>query len=404
MDIHIVTEAHYFSIDENNLSNITLVDKVVLTDFHDGALKDIFNNEFNQQYSPTFQSYGRQVFVRIKLLHEPEKVRIAQDGDRVIWHGLWKNDKEYEVHNRDFKWKLPKFNLNLPEFSLVFIDDINVLFYAKKSWIQKDIPVLPYKTAANLPPKETNLPPAPPVNPDPPATMPPENEPTTLSPKDTTNLPPVNPGPPATIPPENEPTNVPPTISTTILQPTEPTILTSTVPATTTTSPLALINSSISNTIGNGSSSNTKNTTSQILPKPEAQIQNNKTLSEEDASSKDNNACSLFDKNLGWFLISIVIIVLAEIIILVNLIVFKFRGAKKLKEAMAKKKVQKSGKKNKMKPSKKKKQKTSTKEKSTKEKSVTKTEDAGKTTASEAPKTTTVEQTNYFAVNETSKK
>uniref|UniRef100_A0AC35GUS6 Uncharacterized protein n=1 Tax=Panagrolaimus sp. PS1159 TaxID=55785 RepID=A0AC35GUS6_9BILA len=174
-DGHSDPEAHFYAIDENNLSNIPLVDKIKLTHFHDGCLKAIFENNFGYfKYGnlPAFQSYGRQVFVSHKYDNTiyfgfPPRV------EEYSWNGLWKNDDfkvvQREIHHSPL---------------------LNVLFWVKKSWIQKDKPAIPYTKAepTTFSSKTTRVPTTlPPASSKPlaPTTAPAPTEP----PKTTTNAP-----------------------------------------------------------------------------------------------------------------------------------------------------------------------------------------------------------------------
>uniref|UniRef100_A0A914Q0V8 Uncharacterized protein n=1 Tax=Panagrolaimus davidi TaxID=227884 RepID=A0A914Q0V8_9BILA len=132
-DGHSDPEAHFYAIDENNLSNIPLVDKLKLTHFHDGILKAIFENNFGvfeKGQLPAFQSYGRQVFASYKFEKLVESIFFPSKVEKYIWNGLWKDEKkDFIVAERKIKWAF----------------DRNVLFWAKKSWIQKDKPAIPCK-------------------------------------------------------------------------------------------------------------------------------------------------------------------------------------------------------------------------------------------------------------------
>uniref|UniRef100_A0AC35FBT6 Uncharacterized protein n=1 Tax=Panagrolaimus sp. PS1159 TaxID=55785 RepID=A0AC35FBT6_9BILA len=340
-------EAHFYAIDENNLNNIQLVDKIKLTNFHDGCLKAIFENDFGEfeQYTfPVFQSYGRQIFVSYKF----EIPQTQPPGfKKYIWNGLWKNENEFNVTERELKW-----NSDSQKFSV----DVNVLFWAKKSWIQKDKPAIPYMTTV-----PTTVPPPPNTEPTTkPRTLtpPPPELSTTLAPTTTpvpTSLSSTTPNEPKTT--TNAPSQTPPLSS-----------ITDSSSSTTTTSKYN------GATIYEKNSTDAKKYTSKVTP---AALNQNKN-----PSDSSNGNC-FFNENLWWILILIIGIDIVEIIIIILLIVFKFRGAKKLKEAMPKKKVQKLTKKKKKPPAKSKSQpkkkatKKQKKKKSTKEKSVTKTEDGG---------------------------
>uniref|UniRef100_A0A914Q0U0 Uncharacterized protein n=1 Tax=Panagrolaimus davidi TaxID=227884 RepID=A0A914Q0U0_9BILA len=219
MAILIVTEAHFYAIDENNLNNIQLVDKLKLTHFHDGCLKAIFENnfgDFTKGYLPAFQSYGGQVFASHKFeINEffPPK------REKYIWNGLWKDEKkdfivaERKIHKDPIGngWKVER--------------DRNVLFWAKKSWIQKDKPAIPYISSepTTFSPKTTPVP----------TTLPPAL-PTTLAPALPTTLAPALPTTlaPTTFSPKTTPvpTTLPPALPTTL---TPSTLAPTTAPAPT---------------------------------------------------------------------------------------------------------------------------------------------------------------------------
>uniref|UniRef100_A0AC35G1E0 Amine oxidase domain-containing protein n=1 Tax=Panagrolaimus sp. PS1159 TaxID=55785 RepID=A0AC35G1E0_9BILA len=124
-------EAHYYSIDESNLKNFEMIDKIILKDFDMNVLKDIFENRFDKRYLPIFESYGKQIFIRFVYPKED-----PEDNDnRTIFWGLWKNENEKDV--KTFKAKViwsPSQRLNAY--------DMNVVFRAKKSWIQKVRPFI----------------------------------------------------------------------------------------------------------------------------------------------------------------------------------------------------------------------------------------------------------------------
>uniref|UniRef100_A0AC35GP74 Uncharacterized protein n=1 Tax=Panagrolaimus sp. PS1159 TaxID=55785 RepID=A0AC35GP74_9BILA len=150
-DGHSVPEAHFYAIDEDNLSNIPLVDKIKLTQFHDGCLKAIFENNFGAfeiGQVPAFQSYGRQVFVSYKF---EESRYLPPFVEKYIWNGLWKNENEFNVPVREIKYDYTLFRFN---------KDRNDLFWVKKSWIQKDKPAIPYTKSAptTFSPKTTPVP------------------------------------------------------------------------------------------------------------------------------------------------------------------------------------------------------------------------------------------------------
>uniref|UniRef100_A0A914PN20 Uncharacterized protein n=1 Tax=Panagrolaimus davidi TaxID=227884 RepID=A0A914PN20_9BILA len=163
-------EAHYYSIDESNLKNFEMIDKIILKDFDLNVLKDIFENRFDKRYLPIFESYGRQIFIRFVYPKED-----PEDNDhRTIFSGLWKNENEKDVKKFVAKviWS-PSQRLNAY--------DMNVVFRAKKSWIQKFRPYVPPTT-----------------------TKPPTAVPTTTSPTIATTVPKTTmpPFPPGTAPPK----------------------------------------------------------------------------------------------------------------------------------------------------------------------------------------------------------
>uniref|UniRef100_A0AC34F865 Uncharacterized protein n=1 Tax=Panagrolaimus sp. ES5 TaxID=591445 RepID=A0AC34F865_9BILA len=157
-DQYNLPEAHFYIINENDLKNIQLIDRYVLNDFDQDVLKDIFNQNIDSQYFPTFSSYGRQIFVWFK---RPSENRAFQ--------GLWKNETEYDVHYQDLS-----------------IDIDRKIWKAKKEYIQMDRPV-GRQSAPSTPPPVT-LPPAPPRQSTTPmltTTLPPTSESTTQPPTST---------------------------------------------------------------------------------------------------------------------------------------------------------------------------------------------------------------------------
>uniref|UniRef100_A0AC34FYQ4 Uncharacterized protein n=1 Tax=Panagrolaimus sp. ES5 TaxID=591445 RepID=A0AC34FYQ4_9BILA len=84
--------------------------------FDENVLVDIFSKKFDKQFPPTFNSYGRQVFVYFRRPSE----------DR-IFNGLWKNETEYDVH-----------------FEPITGTTLRKIWRAKKEYIQIDEPVGKY--------------------------------------------------------------------------------------------------------------------------------------------------------------------------------------------------------------------------------------------------------------------
>uniref|UniRef100_A0A914QU11 Uncharacterized protein n=1 Tax=Panagrolaimus davidi TaxID=227884 RepID=A0A914QU11_9BILA len=345
-------EAHYYIINEKDLTNIKLIDKMVLNEFDENILKDIFDNKFDESFYPTFTSYGRQIFISFKLVSDK----------KFAFNGFWKNESEYDVHFQDFQIGVRPLADNYKR----------KLFRAKKSWIQYDRPV-GRESAESTPPP---LPQPQPLT----ETPPPAPSTTKLS----TTAP-----PPTTQPSTSLKTT---TVSATKTFPFKSSSIIDSSTAPSTSSPTTTTTSNNSNATNKG--------TNSILPTPQAQ--NSGTTA---TSSSNGFGCFIYEN--PWILYLIIAIDICEIIIIILLIIFKFRGAKKMKEAMAKKNVQKSTKKNKKKQSSeampiKKSSKKKKQKKSTTEKSATKTEDDGKTLIAVPKNTTTsVDQgTNYFTVNQ----
>uniref|UniRef100_A0A914QT71 Uncharacterized protein n=1 Tax=Panagrolaimus davidi TaxID=227884 RepID=A0A914QT71_9BILA len=302
-------EAHYYIINEKDFTNIKLIDKMVLNEFDENILKDIFDNKIDESFYPTFTSYGRQIFISFKLVSDK----------KFAFNGFWKSESEYEVHFQDFEIGVVPLKNNY----------YRKLFRAKKSWIQYDRPVGRESAESTPPPLPqpqplTEAPPPAPSTTKLSTTAPPPTTQPSTSPKTTTAPP----------PPTSSSKTTTVSATKTFQFKSSSIIDSSTAPST--SSPTTTTTSNNSNATNKG--------TNSILPTPQAQNSGTTTT-----SSSNEFSCFIYEN--PWILYLIIAIDICEIIIIILLIVFKFRGAKKMKEAMAKKNIQKSTKKNKKKPS-----------------------------------------------------